>query len=116
MQAAARDDIHPGRINERRRAASRGEAELAADEVAAAVPPYAEDVLPRSCGTAADLMRKCCETRPSSEHAPSQQGGRGYSADLGARGSAHDGRTGAVLAQVIGEGDAELRWVGSPSS
>ena len=65
MQAAARDDIHPGRINERRRAASRGEAELAADEVAAAVPPYAEDVLPRSCGTAAGLVRKCCETRPS---------------------------------------------------
>ena len=54
--------------------------------------------------------------RDETEHAPSQQGGRGYSADLGARGSAHDGRTGAVLAQVIGEGDAELRWVGSPSS
>ena len=50
--------------------------------------------------------------RDETEHAPSQQGGRGYSADLGARGSAHDGRTGAVLAQVIGEGGAELRWVG----
>ena len=47
--------------------------------------------------------------RDETEHAPSQQGGRGYSAELGARGSAFDGRTGAVLAQVIGEGDTELQ-------
>ena len=47
--------------------------------------------------------------RDETEHAPSQQGGRRYSAELGARGSAYDGRTGAVLAQVIGEGDAELQ-------
>ena len=47
--------------------------------------------------------------RDETEHAPSQQGGRGYNAELGTRGSACDGRTSAVLAQVIGEGDAELQ-------
>ena len=47
--------------------------------------------------------------RSETEHAPSQQGGRGYSAELGAKGSAYDGRNSAVLAQVIEEGDAELQ-------
>ena len=47
--------------------------------------------------------------RDETEHTTNQQGARGYSAELGARGSAFDGRTGAVLAQVVGEGDAELQ-------
>ena len=102
--AAARNGIHPGRINERRRAASRGETELAADEVAAAVPLYAEVVLPRSCGTAAGLVRKCCETRPSTRRVRRAGAGTGYSAAhaLGAGASAYNERTGAVLAQVVG--------------
>ena len=53
--------------------------------------------------------------RDETEHEPNQKGGRGYSAALGTGASARESRwayaiplTGAVLAQVVGEGDAEL--------
>ena len=54
--------------------------------------------------------------RDETEHEPNQKGGRGYSAALGTGASARESRwayaiplTGAVLAQVVGEGDAELQ-------
>ena len=54
--------------------------------------------------------RPCAQTlRDETKHATSQQVGRGYRAELSARASACDGRTGTVLAQVIGEGEAELQ-------
>ena len=54
------------------------------------------DALAARCQPSAQMLRD------ETEHVPNQKGGRGYSAALGAGASARDGRTGAVLAQVIG--------------
>ena len=51
---------------------------------------------------AALLLAHAQMLRDETEHTPSQKGGRGYRAALGAGASACNGRTGAVLAQGVG--------------
>ena len=50
----------------------------------------------------------------TTEHTPHKQGGRGAKAELVMPERARVERTCAVVAQVIADGEAELRWPATP--